>query len=194
MVGKDERPEVPHGSPDDWYWVDRNEWGFEGWAPEDHSIYEEVWSNFFATACDFGSGIVVCVWDGPPFESGSNEWVIPSMPHDEMIDWIRSHTSAFEQQKERDDFFAGLLEGFSAATAAPEGDCVFRLSDYEGSDRLEVVRSADGRFFVWNDERQLLKEFPDFCAIRHAYDERFSRNWSPMVADDEWKKRWEACS
>ncbi len=51
--------------------MDRNEWGFEGWVPQDLNRMgdTELWSNYFASAVSFGSGIVVRVWDGEPYDS-----------------------------------------------------------------------------------------------------------------------------
>jgi hypothetical protein len=58
--------------------MDRNEWGFEGWVPEEFAG-DEVWSNFFGSAVDFGTGIKVKVWQGAPYESDSHDWVLQPM-------------------------------------------------------------------------------------------------------------------
>lgn len=57
-VEEDHRPDVPFGSPEDWHWADRNEWGFEGWVPDGlfNVRATELWSNYFAVAVSFGTG------------------------------------------------------------------------------------------------------------------------------------------
>lgn len=191
MSGDAGRPPVPYGSTDDWFWMDRNEWGFEGWVLDDAAGCE-VWSNYFARAYDFGTGIVVRVWAGEPYESESTDWVVPPMDLDELTEWIASNTPAFAQQEDQDRFFEEILAGFRPAAHAPTDERVFGLADYEG-DMLHVHLRSDGTFLVWCEDRKLLAEYPDLCAVKQAYDERLERNWSSLIVNDDWEQRWEAC-
>lgn len=186
-----DRPTVPYGSPDDWYWEERNEWGFEGWVPEEFEG-DEVWSNFFGSAVDFGTGIKVMVWQGAPYDSESLDYVVPSMSDEELVEWLEVNTNAFELQAIQDGFFAEVLRGFRPVEGEPAGVWVFRFVDYD-TDRLEVYRTDDGVLHVWCSARGLLLDCSDLCELKRVFDERLERNWSSVQMDDERAERWDAC-
>lgn len=189
--GETVRPPVPYGSADDWYWEDRNEWGFEGWVPEEFEG-DEVWSNFFGSAVDFGTGIKVWVWQGARYDSECLEYVVPSMSVDDLVRWLGTHTNALDLQADQDDFFAQILRGFQPSVGEPVGALVFRFADYDG-DFLDAYCTDDGVLHVWCSDRGLVLDCADLCELKRVFDERLERHWSSLVMDDEWSQRWDAC-
>ncbi len=114
------------------------------------------------------------------------------MELDELTTWIEANTPAFEYQAQQDLFFDEILDGFQTSTDAPQGEIICRLEDYDGFG-LDVVLGPNGRFSVWWEERRLVNEYADLCAVNRAHEEHLQRHWSSVLISDEWKQKWETC-
>ena len=185
------RPPVPHGSPDDWWWQERNEWGFEGWVPTVLDDGDDF--NSFTSVHHFEGGIEVVIRPSG-FDGEALSWLIPSMPSSALELWLRDHTPAFDLQQELDEFFEEILEDFAESVDRPAGSTLFFLSDYDAVDNIEVMLLADGSFAAWSNPHRALLRFNDFCELRRVYEAKLTWHWSPKRMDPEWEARWDSCA
>jgi hypothetical protein len=184
---------VPHGSPGEWWWQERNEWGFEGWVPDQVDVDEGDHLNDFTIVYDFGEGMRIEV-SPAGYDGDALSWVVPAMSRAELEQWLSANTPAFDLQAERDEFFSWMLEDFVKSENRPEGSLLFKFSDYDGHDIIEVLILPDNSFAAWSPQHQSTLWFKDLCRLRRVYDDKLERHWTPTRMDPKWERRWEDCA
>lgn len=184
---------MPHGSPDEWWWQERNEWGFEGWVPDQVDVDEGDYLNDFTVVYDFGKGMRIEV-SPEGYDGDVLSWVVPAMSSAELEQWLSANTPAFDLQAERDEFFSWMLDDFVKSENRPAGSLLFEFSDYDGRDIIEVLILPDNSFAAWSRQHQSALWFKDLCTLRRVYDDKLERHWTPERMDPEWERRWEDCA